>query len=54
MAELMVLSAGEQRFLEAFRQGSYQPDLLFEDEDILQRIQHHPMALWKTRNMMKE
>ena len=54
VAELMVLTAEEQRFLEVFRQGSYQPDLLFEDEDILQRIQHHPMALWKTRNMKKE
>ena len=54
VTDLMVLTAGEQEFLEVFRQGNYRPELLFEEEDILQRIQHHPMALWKTRNIMKE
>lgn len=54
MADWLVLTSREIDFLDAFQQGNYQPQLLFEEEDILQRIQHHPMALWKTRNMKKE
>ena len=24
-------------------------DLLFEDEDIIERIKEHPMAVWRTK-----
>ena len=34
-------------FLRTFADGKYQPELLFEDADILARIAQHPMALWK-------
>ncbi len=37
----------ELSFLRAFAEGNYQPELLFDDADILSRIEHHPMALWK-------
>ncbi len=37
----------ELPFWQAFAEGKYQPDLLFDDADILSRIEHHPMALWK-------
>ena len=37
----------EQSFWQAFSEGTYQPELLFDDTDILSRIEHHPMALWK-------
>lgn len=37
----------ELAFWRAFADGKYQPELLFEDADILERIAHHPMALWK-------
>ena len=36
-------------FWQAFADGKYQPELLFEDADILARIAHHPMALWKCK-----
>ena len=37
----------ELAFWRAFADGVYQPELLFEDADILARIAHHPMAIWK-------
>ena len=37
----------ELSFWQAFAAEKYQPDLLFDDADILSRIEHHPMALWK-------
>ncbi len=49
VADLMVLTKDEKRFLEKFENGEYIPELLFEDETILTRIKNHPMALWKMR-----
>ena len=39
----------EEEFLKSFNRGVYRPDLLFEDPQILERINNHPMAIWKTR-----
>ena len=39
--------AAEISFWRTFADGKYQPELLFEDADILARIAHHPMALGK-------
>ena len=47
LAKLMILTDNEKLFIENFNQGVYQPDLLFDDEDILKRIQKHPMAVWR-------
>jgi predicted nucleotidyltransferase component of viral defense system len=49
MSELMVLSKKEKKFLNRFENGEYIPELLFEDEKIINRIKVHPMALWKLR-----
>ena len=48
--KLMILTVKEQEFLDRFVEGEYLPELLFDDQSILDRIQFHPMALWKTRN----
>lgn len=48
--KLLVLTADEKRFLDEFRIKKYVPQLLFEDDDILERIKEHPMALWKMQN----
>ena len=48
--ELMILTVKEREFLDRFVEGEYLPELLFDDQSILDRIQFHPMALWKTRN----
>lgn len=47
LTDLLKLENNEKEFLNAFRNKTYQPDLLFESHEILERIQNHPMALWK-------
>lgn len=41
----------ELSFWQAFAEEKYQPDFLFDDADIVSRIEHHPMALWKCGGM---
>lgn len=48
LESLLKLEESEWKFLEAFRDKEYRPELLFESDEILERIQNHPMALWKT------
>ena len=47
LADLMVLTAEEQEFLEQFNKKIYSPELLFDDEQIINRIKPHPMVMWK-------
>lgn len=49
IAELMQLTEKEAEYMERFIRKEYVPELLFEDEVILERIKYHPMALWKCR-----
>lgn len=47
LESLLKLEDNEQEFLNAFRNKTYQPELLFESTEIVERIRNHPMALWK-------
>ncbi len=49
LSKLMTLTDNEKLFIENFNRGIYQPDLLFDDEDIIERIKEHPMAVWRTK-----
>jgi predicted nucleotidyltransferase component of viral defense system len=49
ISDLMVLTKKEKNFLNYFENGEYIPELLFEDDKIIERIMNHPMALWKIR-----
>jgi predicted nucleotidyltransferase component of viral defense system len=49
LSKLMILTEKEKLFIERFNQRIYQPDLLFDDDTIIARIEEHPMALWKTQ-----
>jgi len=49
--KLMILTDSEKLFIENFNKGNYQPDLLFKDEEIVERIKRHPMAVWKTKSV---
>ena len=46
---LLTLTADEKKFLSNFKDKQYHPALLFEDPNIVSRIQNHPMAMWKMR-----
>ena len=46
--DLLVLTSTEREFLQKFKNKEYCPELLFDDEIIVNRILKHPMAIWKT------
>ena len=46
LRKLLVLMEKEKAFLSAFKQKEYKPELLFDGE-MLERVQNHPMAMWK-------
>lgn len=48
LEDLMQLTDNEKLFIERFGNNEYQPELLFEDREIVERIAQHPMAIWKT------
>ena len=47
LADLLKLEDNEWKFLNAFREKEYHPEILFGSGEILERIKNHPMALWK-------
>lgn len=49
MRTLLMLTDNEIQFIHAFRSKDYRPELLFDDKAILERINTHPMAMWRTR-----
>jgi len=46
----LVINENEREYLGAFQNGEYRPELLFDDDVVVQRIRNHPMALWKMQN----
>jgi hypothetical protein len=51
LSELLALSEREDTFLKRFAAGHYEPELLFEDDEILRRVENHPMAAWRIRHI---
>lgn len=47
IARLMQLTEQEEEYMDRFIHKEYMPELLFDDKEIVERIQRHPMALWK-------
>lgn len=47
IADLMQLTDREQEYMDLFIAKEYVPKLLFDDEEIVERIKEHPMAIWK-------
>ena len=47
LSKLLSLGEAEKNFIDSFNQGEYKPELLFDDGKIIERIEEHPMALWK-------
>jgi predicted nucleotidyltransferase component of viral defense system len=54
LSALMTLRDNEQAFLKRFQNGYYEPDLLFDNKDILARIADHPMAAWRIGRIRRE
>lgn len=43
----------EFEFWQSFNNQEYRPDLLFSDDEFLNRVKRHPMALWKCGGRVK-
>ena len=43
----------ELEFWQSFNNQEYRPDLLFSDDEFLNRVKRHPMALWKCGGRVK-
>jgi hypothetical protein len=54
LSELLVLPENEKTFLEHFANGHYEPELLFDDKAILDRVTNHPMAKWRIDRIKRE
>jgi predicted nucleotidyltransferase component of viral defense system len=50
LAELLQLSDDEKEFLKLFNKKRFAPRLVFDDENIIERLNKHPMILWKIRD----
>jgi len=46
---LLNFTNDEKKFIGYFIQNQYEPKLLFTEDKVIKRIQHHPMALWRTK-----
>lgn len=50
---LITIGKDERKFIEEFRNKNYRPELLFDDETIINNIKLHPMALWRCQDKME-
>lgn len=50
LTDLLNLNDGERDFLMAFKNREFKPELLFNEQDIIDRLKSHPMIKWKLRN----
>ncbi len=50
ISELMNLTDKENEYMDRFIAKEYRPELLFDVEEIVERIKEHPMALWKCQS----
>lgn len=48
---ILNLNENEWLFLSEFSQGRYRPELVFEQQEIVERIKSHPMAMWKIKKI---
>lgn len=54
LSSILQLLPEEMEYMDAFANNIYQPELLFRESAIVERIAEHPMALWKIRQGEKQ
>ncbi len=53
LEDILVVDVNIKSFYDKFQSGSYEPELLFDDKDILERVKAHPMIIWKLNNKIQ-
>lgn len=47
LKDILIVDSNTTLFYNKFQKEIYQPELLFEDKEIIERIKEHPMIMWK-------
>ena len=50
LRDILVVDDNIKEFYQKFQKGIYEPELLFDDKKIIERIKEHPMIMWKLNN----
>ena len=50
LKDILVIDDNTRLFYDKFQKGIYEPELLFNDKEIVERIKEHPMIMWKLNN----
>ena len=50
LKDILVIDDNTKLFYDKFQKGIYEPELLFNDKEIVERIKEHPMIMWKLNN----
>lgn len=48
--DILIIDDNTKEFYDKFQKGIYEPELLFNSEEIVERIKEHPMIMWKLNN----
>ena len=50
LEDILIIDDSVKKFYNKFQKGIYEPELLFDDKERLERIKEHPMIIWKLRD----
>jgi len=50
----MVLKDEEKEFINEFNLGNCKAELLYDDEGIVNKLNNHPMVIWKCKRISKD
>ncbi|MBQ8042645.1 MAG: nucleotidyl transferase AbiEii/AbiGii toxin family protein [Clostridia bacterium] len=50
LEDILIVDDSVKEFYDKFQKGIYEPELLFDDKEILDRIKEHPMIIWKLKD----
>ena len=50
LEDILIVDDNTKEFYDKFQKGIYEPELLFDNEEIIERIKEHPMIIWKLNN----
>ena len=50
LKDILVIDDNTKLFYDKFQNGIFEPKLLFDDKEIIERIKEHPMIMWKLSN----
>ena len=50
LGDILTVDDNIKAFYDNFQKGIYEPELLFENMEIVERVKEHPMVMWKLKN----